>query len=102
MRRVQGPAGARKEVLYGEAPYGWRLSRDRSKLVLDKDEQRLIGVVRHMYFVERLNMRLIVSRLDEMGVVNRRNRPFALSSVWSMIHHGTKLPPEATIARDAK
>jgi hypothetical protein len=49
-----------------------------------------------MYFVERIPMRAIVQRLDEMGVVNRRGRPFGLSSVWAMIHRGKERPPEAS------
>jgi hypothetical protein len=94
MRRVIAPRGAR-DILYGETPFGWRLSRDRSKLVLDGDEQRIIGVVRHMYFVQRVPMREIVARLRDMGVVNRRGRPFGLSSVFEMIHRGRGQPPEA-------
>ena len=47
MRRVNLPSGTR-DILYGETPFGWRLSPDRSKLVLDPEEQRLLSVVRHM------------------------------------------------------
>ncbi len=94
MRRVKAPAGAR-DILYGETPYGWRLSADRSKLVLDPDEQRLLAVVRHMYFIERMPMRTIVQTLREMRIVNRRGRPFALSGVWAMIHERHEKPPEA-------
>jgi site-specific DNA recombinase len=82
-------------VLYGETPYGWRLTRDRSRLVVNGDEQRVIAVVRHMYFAKRVPMREVVKRLKEMGVINRRGRPFGLSSVWEMIHHGTERPAEA-------
>jgi hypothetical protein len=94
MRRVIAPKGAR-DILYGETPFGWRLSRDRSKLVLDGDEQRILSVVRHMYFAERVPMREIVARLRDMGIVNRRGRAFGLSSVFEMIHRGRKPPVEA-------
>ena len=94
MRRVIAPKGTR-DILYGETPFGWRLSRDRSKLVLDGSEQRILSVVRHMYFVERIPMREIVARLREMGIVNRRGRSFGLSSVFEMIHRGRKQPTEA-------
>jgi hypothetical protein len=94
MRRVLAPKGAR-DILYGETPFGWKLSRDRSKLVLDGSEQRILSVVRHMYFAERVPMREIVTRLREMGIVNRRGRSFGLSSVFEMIHRGKKQPPEA-------
>ncbi|HEY1696192.1 MAG TPA: hypothetical protein VGG39_28695 [Polyangiaceae bacterium] len=94
MRRVNLPSGTR-DILYGETPFGWKLSPDRSKLVLDPEEQRLLSVVRHMYLVERLPMRGIVERLRKMGVVNRRGRPFGLSGVWEMIHRRQDKPTEA-------
>jgi hypothetical protein len=94
MRRVNLPSGTR-DILYGETPFGWRLSPDRSKLVLDPEEQRLLSVVRHMYLVERLPMRGIVDRLRKMGIVNRRGRPFGLSGVWEMIHRRQDRPHEA-------
>lgn len=94
MRRVLAPKGT-PDILFGEAPYGWRLTRDRSKLVKDGDEQRVLAVVSHMYFVQRMPMREIVDRLSELGVVNRRRRPFGLSSVFEMIHRGKQRPPEA-------
>jgi hypothetical protein len=94
MRRVIAPKGAR-DILYGETPFGWRLSRDRSRLVLDGNEQRVLSVVRHMYFVERVPMREIVTRLREMGIVNRRGKSFGLSSVFEMIHRGRRQPSEA-------
>jgi hypothetical protein len=93
MRRVN-LQGAR-DILYGETPYGWRLSPDRSKLVMDPDEQRLLSVVRHMYLAERVPMRAIVDRLRKMRVVNRRGNPFGLSGVWEMIHRRKEAPAEA-------
>ena len=95
MRRVIAPRGA-KDILYGETPFGWKLSRDRSKLVMDGSEQRILAVVRHMYVADRVPMREIVTRLREMGIVNRRGRSFGLSSVFEMIHRGRKQPAEAT------
>jgi len=98
MRRVRVP-GAGRDILYGETPYGWRLSSDRSKLVLDRDEQRLLATVRHMFFAERIRMRDIVEILREAGVVNRRGRPFGLSGVADMIHRRKDRPPEAVDGR---
>jgi hypothetical protein len=94
MRLVALPSGHRP-ILYGETPFGWRLNDDRSRLVMDDDEQRLLSVVRHMYLVERLPMRGIVDRLRKMGVRNRRGRPFGLSGVWEMIHRRNEPPPES-------
>src|SRR5579864_6900321 len=94
MRRVAA-LGSSPDILYGETPYGWRLSRDRSRLVVNGDEQRVLSVVRHMYFVERIPMRDVVRRLEEAGIVNRRGRPFVLSGVWEMIHRRRERPEEA-------
>lgn len=94
MRSVTLPAGTR-DILYGETPFGWRLSPDRSRLMPDADEQRLLSVVRHMYLAERLPMRAIVERLRKMGVVNRRGRAFGLSGVWEMINRRNERPAES-------
>jgi hypothetical protein len=40
-------------------------------------------------------MRDIVQRLDEMGVVNRRGKPFGVSRVWEMVHRGDEVPVDA-------
>jgi hypothetical protein len=93
MRRVNLPGG--RDILHGETPFGWKRSPDRSKLVRDADEQRLLSVVRHLYLVERIPMRDIVERLRKMGVVNRRGRPFGTTGVWEMIHRRKERPQEA-------
>jgi hypothetical protein len=95
MHRVVAPRGA-KDILYGQTPFGWRLSKDRSRLVEDREEQRVISVIRHMYFVGRVPMRDIVKRLKEMGVRNRRGRPFPLSRVFEIVHSTNTRPPEAS------
>ena len=95
MHRVVAPDGA-KDILYGQMPFGWRLSKDRSRLVEDRDEQRVISVVRHMYFAGRVPMREIVKRLKEMGVRNRRGHAFPLSRVFEIVHTTNTRPPEAS------
>jgi hypothetical protein len=94
MMRVRAPKGS-KDILYGQPPYGWKLTQDRSRLIKNPDEQRVIATVRHMYFVRRLPMRHIVAELAEMGVVNRRGRPFPVSRVCEILHALNKKPPEA-------
>jgi hypothetical protein len=69
MMRVRAPRGS-KDILFGTPPFGWKLTRDRSKLVKHPDEQRTIATVRHMFFVRRLTMRQIVEELASMGIVN--------------------------------
>ena len=94
MMRVVAPAGS-KDILYGQPPYGWKLTRDRSKLVRHPDEQRVISMVRHMYFIRRLPMRSIVEELKDLGIVNRRGSSFPLSRVCEILHADKKPPPEA-------
>ncbi len=92
--RVAAPAGS-KDILYGQPPYGWKLAKDRSKLVRNSEEQRVIAMVRHMFFIRRLTMRQIVDELQSMGVVNRRGNAFPLSRVCEILHMDRKPPPEA-------
>jgi hypothetical protein len=80
--RISPPAHS----LRGETPYGWRISNNRSKLVVDDSEQRVIAVIRHMYFGQKLPMRGIVDELRRMGVVNRRGTPFGLSRIFEIVH----------------
>jgi hypothetical protein len=94
MMRVTAPAGS-KDILYGQPPFGWKLSKDRSKLVKNPDEQRVIAMVRHMYFIRRLPMRQIVDELSSLGVVNRRGNAFPLSRVCEILHSDRKPPREA-------
>jgi hypothetical protein len=96
MQRTKMPGA--KDILYGQAPFGWRLSKDRSELVADRTEQRVLAIVQHMYRVRRLPMREIVKALKNMGVVNRRGQPFGLSRVWEMIHRPPSRPAEADAA----
>jgi len=95
MHRVVTPDGT-KDILYGQTPFGWRLSKDRSRLVEDREEQRVRSVIRHMYFVGRVPMREIVKRLKEMGVRNRRGHAFPLSRVFEIVHSTDTRPPEAS------
>jgi hypothetical protein len=95
MMRVPAPKGS-KDILYGQPPYGWKLTKDRSKLVREPEEQRVIAMVRHMYFIRRLPMRQIVAELAEMGVVNRRGNAFPLSRVCEILHTDKKPPAEAS------
>ncbi len=94
MMRVTAPRGS-KDILYGQPPFGWKLSKDRSKLVKNPDEQRVIAMVRHMYFIRRLPMRQIVEELASLGVVNRRGNAFPLSRVCEILHSDRKPPREA-------
>ena len=73
------------EILHGQPPYGWKFTKDRSKLVRNAGEQRVIAVMRHMYFIRRLPMREVVAELALMGVVNRRGKAFQLSRVCEIL-----------------
>jgi hypothetical protein len=95
MHRSTSPGAL--DVLHGMTPYGYRRSADRKRLVVERREQRILALVRHMHVVERWTIRDIVRYLRENGVVNRRGKPFSVSRVWEMIHGPTldEPPPEA-------
>lgn len=88
-----GVRPGKENTLYGMAPYGWKVSRDRQRLVADPDEQRVLAVVRHMH-AEGLSIRAIVDELAAMRCFNRRGRQFSLASVHAMLREPT-LPAEA-------
>jgi hypothetical protein len=67
--------------------------------VKDPKEQRVVAVVRLMYFVKRLPMRDIVGELRDMGIVNRRGKAFGLSRIFEMIHDNNRTPREAATPR---
>ncbi len=94
MMRVSAPKGS-KDILYGQPPYGWKLTKDRSKLVKNPDEQRIMAMVRHMYFIRRLPMREIVAELTALRVLNRRGHAFPLSRVCEILHADKRPPPDA-------
>jgi hypothetical protein len=88
MRRGWSPQFDRK-VLFGEVPWGYHLNEDRTQLVVDEDVRAILAVVRHMR--ERgLTMRQLVEELREMGIVNRRGKPFNLTRVFQLLHGGPK------------
>jgi hypothetical protein len=94
-----GVRSGKEDILYGMAPYGWKLSRDRRALVADAYEQRVIAVVRHMR-AEELTIQAIVDELAAGGYFNRRGRQFSVATVFKMLREPT-LPAEA-FPRDRK
>jgi hypothetical protein len=82
MRRTVSAEG--RPVLFGEAPWGYRVSTDRRALVVDDNEQAVTAVVRHMRSEGKTLMQ-IVAALRELGVANRRGQPFTLSRVHEML-----------------
>jgi hypothetical protein len=91
MRRGVRPGN--EDVLFGMAPYGWRVSRDRRTLVADAYEQRVLAVVRHMRS-EGFSIRAIIDELAIAGYFNRRGRPFSVATVFKMLREPS-LPAEA-------
>lgn len=80
-------AGRSRRVLFGEAPWGYRLSPDRTNIVIDWKEKAVVAVARHMRRQGR-TLRQIVAELARLGVVGRRGAPIGLSRVFEMIHGG--------------
>ena len=96
MRRGWSPERDRR-VLFGEVPWGYRLSEDRTKLVTDHGERRITSVVLHMR-ANGSSIRQIVKELERMGIVGRRGTAIGVTRVFEMLHGGRK----ATGRRAAK
>jgi hypothetical protein len=82
------------DILYGSPPYGWKLSKDRARLVKDPAEQRVIATILRMH-ADGMSIRAIVDDLQARGVRNRLGAPFSRTSVHHVVRRGTKPPPEA-------
>jgi len=89
------------KILYGEAPFGWRLNKRRDALERDPREQRIISIAQHLYTSARMSLRAIVVELKTRGIKNRRGHSFSLSRVWEMVHSNGKPPREANKGRRA-
>ena len=68
----------------GRPPYGYR-NGDDGKLVVVKDEARVVELIFRLYTVERLGMRRIVQRLNERGITTRRGGNWNLVSVRDIL-----------------
>jgi hypothetical protein len=93
MLRVKAPRGA-KDILYGQPPYGWELSRDRSKLVKEPAEQRVIAMILRLD-ARGLSTRQIATELASAGLRTRRGGKFVATTVLVIIRRGRKPPPES-------
>jgi hypothetical protein len=93
MMRVKAPRGAR-DILYGQPPYGWKLSRDRSKLVRNPEEQRAIAAILRLAG-QGLSTRKIAQELARVGMRTRLGGRFSASTVALILRRGRKPPPEA-------
>jgi hypothetical protein len=85
-----GVSADRRIVLLGAVPWGYRLSEDRTSLVPDKEEQRVLAVVRHMFAVEKKSVREIVADLAALGYVGRAGKPLTQTRVFEMLRDGPK------------
>jgi hypothetical protein len=93
MMRVKAPRGAR-DILYGQPPYGWKLSRDRSKLVRNVEEQQAIAAILRLAGLG-LTTRRIAEELAAAGMRTRLGGRFSASTVSVILRRGRKPPPEA-------
>jgi hypothetical protein len=87
MRLGRSPGGRR--VLFGEVPWGFRLSRDRSHLVENSREQTITAVVRHMR-LRGFTLQKIVAELRRIGATGRLGRPIGLTRVFEIVHGGRR------------
>ena len=78
-----------REVLYGETPWGFHLSEDRTHLLPDARERRITAVVRHMH-VQGLTIRRIIEELTALGLRTRRGGRFSVHRVFEMLQGAAK------------
>lgn len=75
---------ARGEVA-GKPPFGSKVGQDGKKLVMDMDEQKVIGRVRELH-ARGMSQRKIVDKLRIDGVVGRTGQPLGRTQVRRIIH----------------
>ena len=95
VRRVDLPPGTAGDILYGEAPFGWRLTADQSSSFGIPRSSACSRSQGTSISVERLPIRrTVVERSRTMGVVNRRGSPW-VERCWEVIHRRQDVPTEA-------
>ncbi len=87
-----------RRVLFGEPPWGYRVSVDRTSLVDDWREQAITAVVRHMKR-RGFTLEKIVVELEYLGARGRRGRSIGLTRVFELLHSPSKRPHRARKAR---
>ena len=75
----------RGEVL-GRPPYGYRVG-PRNRLEVVDDEAVVVRYIFRLYLHEGLGIRLIARRLNEEGLLTRRNRPWSMVSIRDILRN---------------
>ena len=75
---------ARGEYTGGKAPYGYQLSDDGVTLVEHEAEQLVIAAA-VQYRAAGLSLRATSAQLADLGMFNRKGRPFAASAMHALV-----------------
>ena len=75
----------RGEVL-GRPPYGYHVG-PRNRLEVVDDEAVVVRYIFRLYLREGLGIRLIARRLNEEGLLTRRNRPWSMVSIRDILRN---------------
>lgn len=68
--------------------YGFRLGEDGKTLVKHEEERQALSLI-HQYHGQGLSLRGISARLAEQGILARQGRPFAPSTLKTLIAQAT-------------
>jgi hypothetical protein len=81
---MRSTGAGRRARLFGEVPWGYRLSEDRTRLMVDEREQRISAIVRHAR-CEGMQLAEIANLLNECGVRNRRGQTYTAARVHDLL-----------------
>ena len=70
---------------YGQIPWGFRASADGTRMVRDKDEQRVLSIVAHMR-ANGLKLREIAAELAKSGLRTRPGGPITVARISELLH----------------
>ncbi len=88
--REKVKAALRRKAVRGEVigrpPYGYRVG-PRNRLEIVDDEAVVVRYIFRLYLHEGLGIRLIARRLNEEGLLTRRNRPWSMVSIRDILRN---------------
>jgi DNA invertase Pin-like site-specific DNA recombinase len=70
---------------YGQVPWGFRASADGTRVVRDKDEQRVLSLVAHMR-ASGFKLREIAAELSKTGLRTRPGGPITIARISELLH----------------
>jgi len=83
--RAKRRASHARGAPYGQIPWGFRASADGTRMVRDKDEQRVLSMVAHMR-ANGFKLREIAAELEKAGLRTRPGGPITVARISELVH----------------